>query len=177
MSDPSPGARAVVAYEIEDVVLIECGAKLARDFNPTMFIKNVQFAHRTWIDGEVLSQDRVPVADGEQYHLLRYFLSTEVHLLKPDVIPKEEPTAEDFMASFNFVFAIDYRCAKEATADLEAIGSFTANAQFHAWPFVREEIHTMCGRLRIPRLTIPMLKLTPVADSAGYSGPQPLSKE
>jgi hypothetical protein len=164
VSQPSPGARAVGAYEIEDVVLIESACKVDRDFNPTMHIKEAQFAHRFSIGHEVLSQTRTPIAEGEAYHLIRYFLTTEVHLLKPDVKPKESPTADDFMASLSFVFAIDYRCTKEDMGDVDAIGAFSTNAQFHAWPFVREEIHTMCGRLRIPRLTIPMLKPVQIDD-------------
>ena len=58
VTDPSPGTRAVVAYEIDDVVLIECSAKLAQTSIQPRFLKKAQFAHRTWIDGEVLSQDR-----------------------------------------------------------------------------------------------------------------------
>jgi hypothetical protein len=177
VSKPSAGARAVVAYEIDDVVLIECACKVDRGFNPTMLISEAQFAHRVSMDHEVMSQTRTPVGNGESFHLVRYFLSTEVHLLKPDAKPKESPTADDFMASLNFVFGIDYRCTKEDMGDPEAIGAFSANAQFHAWPFVREEIHAMCGRLRIPRLTIPMLKPVLIDDDSGNLGARTIRQE
>lgn len=177
MSNPSAGARAVVAYEIDDVVLIESACKVGRDFNPTMLLSEARFAHRIAIDQEVMSQTRTPVPAGEPFHLIRYFLRTEVYLLKPGVEPKEPPTADEFMASLNFVFAIDYRCTKQDMEDRDAIGAFSANAQFHAWPFVREEIHAMCGRLRIPRLTIPMLKPVPMDDASGNMGAQTIRQE
>lgn len=159
MSGETAGARAVVAYEIDDVILIESACKVDRDFNPTMLISEAAFAHRVSVDLEMLAQTRTPVPDGEVSHLIRYFLMTEVRLVKPGKKPDEEaPKEDDFLATLNFVFAIDYRCSKEAMEDREAIGAFSSNAQFHAWPFIREEVHAMCGRLRIPRLTIPMLK-------------------
>jgi hypothetical protein len=72
---------------------------------------------------------------------------------------------------------INYRCAAEALLVRDAIGAFSTNAQFHAWPFVREEIHAMCGRLRIPRLTIPMLKPAPLNDASGNLGAASVKKE
>jgi hypothetical protein len=177
VSEPSAGARAVVDYEIEDVILIESTCKVDRDFNPMMLLSETAFAHRVSVDSEVLAQTKTPVSEGESFHLIRYFLTTEVRLVKPGKKPDEEsPKEDDFMATLNFVFAIDYRCSKEATEDREAIGAFSSNAQFHAWPFIREEIHAMCGRLRIPRLTIPMLKPIPMRDGSGHRSALPSPK-
>jgi hypothetical protein len=178
VNTPSAGARAVTAHEIEDVVLIESACKVHREFNPTMVINDVAFAHRISIGEEVVTQTRTPVSEGEVYSLVRYFLNAEVRLLKPGAKPNPEaPSEDDFMASLNFVFAVDYRCAAEALLDRDAIGAFSTNAQFHAWPFVREEIHAMCGRLRIPRLTIPMLKPAPLNDASGNLGAASIKKE
>jgi hypothetical protein len=172
VSEPSAGARAVVAYEIEDVVLIESSCNVDRDFNPAMLLTEAAFAHRVSVDSEVLALTKTPVAEGGVLHVIRYFLTTEVRLVKPGKKPDvADAQDEDFMATLNFVFAIDYRCSKEAVEDRDAIGAFSSNAQFHAWPFIREEVHAMCGRLRIPRLTIPMLKPIPRNIGGGHSAP------
>jgi hypothetical protein len=169
VSDKSPAARAQAALEIDDVLLIESECKVARDFQPTMQWKDVaSFAHRMSVDNNVMFQTRTPVgSDVAPFHIVRYFFEIEVRLVKPDIepLPPVEALEEgQIQARLRFLLAIDYR-ASEPFADLEALGAFSSNAQFQVWPYVREEIHAACIRLRIPQLTLPMMK--PIQHSDG----------
>lgn len=154
------GTRAVSMFEIEDVFLVETKCSVARDLNQTAKLAEYTFAHQMAVDSECLWQTRTPVNGGEPFYVLRYFVNADVRLLKPEFRPGGEgPTDEDSIAVLKFTIAVDYRCPKEAQDDAESVGAFTRNACFHAWPYVRAEVHSACDRLRIPRLTLPMLKV------------------
>ena len=155
----SPGARAVRDFEIDDVFLVESDCKVARDHNPTVLITEFAYSHQVGADQEVMVQIRVPASGGDAYTVLRYRVRAQVRLLKPG-IPTNKPDIgdDDFQATMNILLAVDYRVPSDAAKDLEAVGAFSKNAVFHAWPYLREEIHSACSRLRIPRVTIPMFR-------------------
>ena len=171
MTEGAHGARAVAAFEIDDVALIESECKVARDFNPSEpWGDQAVFAHRVNVEPNVLVQMRT--APGvDPFNVVRYFFNIQVRLLKSQLQPPTDPesVAEDqILATLRFLLAIDYR-AGNLSSDPDATGAFSHNAQFHAWPYVREEIHAMCSRLRIPRLTVPMLKTQQRPDGVGHS--------
>lgn len=160
MSDKSPGTRAVETFQIEDVFLVASECWVARDFNNQAPVEEFAVGHSTGVDKEVLIQVRTPVTGGPDLYVLRYFVNAEVQLLKPGIQPAADVAAvrENILATLKFTLAADYRCPKEAIEDKEAIGAFSRNAHFHAWPYFREEVHAMCCRLRVHRVTLPMLK-------------------
>ena len=159
MSAPSPGARAVAAFKIEDVFLVAADCWVSRENNQTALSTEVSLGHFSNVENAVLRQQRISVKDGSQLNILRYFIATEVRLLKPGVVVENrEPTEEEYLARMKLTFAADYSCSQEALEDTEAIGAFGRNAQFNAWPYIREEVSTFCGRLRIPRIMLPMWK-------------------
>ncbi|HEU4652876.1 MAG TPA: hypothetical protein VFS47_02770 [Steroidobacteraceae bacterium] len=154
----SAGARAVSSFEIEDVFVIQSNCSIPRDFNQIEPRNDGLFAHTVSADPECLWQVRT-TPDGASLYVLRYFVNAVARLMKPGFEPTEEPpTDEDSLAVLQFKLAVDYRCPADAVEDQEAIGAFSKNVCFHAWPFIREEIHSACARLRLPRLTLPMLK-------------------
>ena len=175
MSNHSPGARAVATYKIQDVFLVAADCSVSRDYNQNGVHTEIAYGHQSNVDNSVLRQIRTSVVDGSQLNIIRYFITTEVRLLKAGVSTKErEPTDDDFLARMKVTFAADYSCPEEAATDAETIGSFSRNAQFHAWPYIREEISAFCGRLRIPRVVLPMWKpdqpfAAPAASGAGSS--------
>lgn len=159
MSRQSPGARAVATYKIQDIFLVATECSVSRDFNQNGAVPEIAFGHQSSVDNSVLKQLRTSLTDGSHLNIIRYFITTEVRLLRPGMpVEKREPTDDEFLARLRVTFAADYSCPEEASNDTEAIGSFSRNAQFHAWPYIREEISALCGRLRIPRVILPMWK-------------------
>ncbi|MGH8221175.1 MAG: hypothetical protein ACREUT_21795 [Steroidobacteraceae bacterium] len=155
----SPGARAVSIYQIEDVFLLRSEVWVARDFNPFQPMPEFTFGHSSGVENECIAQERTDPSRAISFHILRYFVGAEIRLLRPGVeLDKEEPAEGSILAVLKFTLAADYRCPKEALEDKDAIGAFSRNAHFHAWPYMREEVHAACARLRIPRITLPMLK-------------------
>jgi hypothetical protein len=160
VSTLTPGARAVSAYEISDVFVVESDCWVDREINQTQQFPEIIYGHQSGVDPECLTQTRTPVGGGEPLYILRYFVHSEVRLLKPGTEPIEgrDPEKQELLAVLKFVFAADYHCSAEALEDQEAIGAFGRNAHFHVWPYLREEVHAACAKFRIPRITIPMIK-------------------
>ena len=175
MTEQSPGARGVTAFELEDVVLLESDCRVAKDFNPqTSWSEMATFVQRVSVAPEVMVQTRQGLQEGSTpFNVVRYLFNVEVRLLKPEVNPLPEPenlVEDQIQATLKFLLAIDYRSKDDdQIKDPNVIGSFSTNAQFHVWPYMREEIHAMCGRLRIPRLTLPMLRTQPTRDGSGHT--------
>jgi hypothetical protein len=171
MPDLSPGERAISSCELDDVFLVSSNCWVVRDCNPAGVIPNLTYGQETGVEGEVVSQVRTVVDSGASLHVLRYFVKVELKLLKPGVeIPAEQPSDDDLLAVLAFVVAADYRCPKELVEDRESVGAFARNVHHHCWPYLREHVHAACERMRLPRITLPMLKPTP-AKSANTQKP------
>lgn len=159
MNEKSPGARAVDACEIQDAFVIRSECWVSRDYNQSAVPSAFTFGQQSGIEGEALAQERTPVDGKPSFHVLRYFVDAEIRLLKQGVnVEDREPVEDDFLAVLKFTLAVDYRCPQSFLGDKDAIGSFGRNAHFHAWPYLREEVHAACARMRLPRITLPMLK-------------------
>jgi hypothetical protein len=160
-SESTPGARAVATCEIEDVFLVEANCRVEREHIPGQEIKEFACQHSLTIEDRVLTQTRTLVyPSGAMVNVLRYFARGTVTILKPDspVPETEEPPEDQVLAKLTHLFAVDYVCPPEFFQDHSAIGAFTKNAAYHAWSFWREAVLSDAARLRIPRVTIPMLK-------------------
>jgi hypothetical protein len=161
VSTLSPGARAVSAFEIDDIFIVSTRADVAQDFNQTDRKQAMlQAMQRFSVDEKVISQMRAP--DGhpeEQFLVVRYFVKAEMYIAKPgsEVLTPEQIQG-DRLATMEFVFAVDYRCDHKETPSPESLGAFTKNVVLHMWPYWREAVHAECARMRIPAITIPMLK-------------------
>jgi hypothetical protein len=160
VSEPSPGARAVEAFEIEDVFLIASECRVARELNPQAPILEFGYGFNGGIGPEVLVQQRGDADGANPVFILRYYVNAEVRILKPEVRAEkqEDFTEENTLAYIRLEVATDYRGLEELVRNPEVVGSFSRNAYYHAWPYLREEVHAMCSRLRVPRITLPMMK-------------------
>jgi hypothetical protein len=165
LSAPSPGAQAIAALEIEDVFLISSKADVNRDFNQTERSHDfLQALQRYRIEEKVFVQGRASIkAPDEPFTVLRYFALAEVHIAKPgtkftSTSVQEEIPADERLASLEFVFAVDYKCTQKELPSPEMLGAFSKNVAFHMWPYWREAVHAECARMRIPPVTIPMMK-------------------
>jgi hypothetical protein len=162
VSDTSAGARAVAACEIADVFIIESRCHVVRDFNPMDTITTVTFQHRIAPQKEAIAQTRQVVASGEEINIVRYYIEGGLRVLKPAIADEKRNdqalTKDDILAEITATLAVDYTCPKSYLEDTEAIGAFGRNAVFHAWPYWRQIIHALSDQMRLPRITLPMMK-------------------
>jgi hypothetical protein len=166
VSENSPGARAVKAYEVEDVFLLDLECSVFHEFNPLEQLPPITYKHSISLDQNLLIQTRADPDGGNKVAMVRYFINSEVVVLKPGSESKEsdEPVPKEArLASIKFTLATDYMCPMNLAHDQDAILAFGKNAMFHAWPYVRETVHLSCEKLRIPRITIGMFKPDPKA--------------
>ena len=148
------------AFEIQDVFLVSTNCWVTKDLNPQAPVGEFTFGVKSNVEPEALIQERTPTGGGASFWVLRYLVTAEVRILKPGVPPEKVNDAanDNTLAELKFTFATDYRCPKDMAQDQAVIGAFSRNAHFHAWPYVREEVNAMCGRLRVPRATLQMLR-------------------
>jgi hypothetical protein len=164
-ANPSPGERAVAAYEIDDVFLVESTCRIETDFNQSQQFNETAILHRIKLRPNILLQSRTPLDTAQStIYLIRYLVEGEVYFLKNDVKPipdaPEIPEGDTF-GRILLTFAADYRCTKEQHEERDAISAFGRNAVFHVWPYWREGVHANAARMRLPHITIPMLKPPP----------------
>lgn len=158
MTSASPGARAVAAFELEDVFVIAEQSALDRDYNPTQPMPEVAFQHRLLLQTQFLSQKRIPTdAPDESIQIVRYYAIGDLRLLKNPTASEESAAAEqDAICTLSVTFAADYRSSLADLTDKAAMAAFGKNVLFHVWPFWRERVSELASRMRLPRLMIPM---------------------
>lgn len=168
MIDRSPGAQAVADLEIDDVFLLSSTCFVDKSFNPTEPRDSGLYAHRIGVGSEAVLQTRTPVDESQDtIYLIRYIVRGEIYFLKKDANANRDMTEipdEDTFGRIMLEFAADYRCSKEHHERQECIGAFGRNAIFHVWPFWREGVADVGSRMRLPRITVPMLKPKPQSD-------------
>jgi hypothetical protein len=159
MSTPSPGARAVSALEISDVFLVESRCYIARDFNPMEQNPRLTFQHKISPEKNVLVQIRKEAHSDEELNVVRYFIDGGFRVLRPNVAADQGHAAQaDVLAEIIVKMAVDYLCPRDFFDDQAAMGAFSKNAVFHSWSYWRTIIHSLSDHMRLPRLTLPMLR-------------------
>jgi len=159
LSAEHPGAQAVAALEIEDIFVLSINASVTREFNQTERPPEVVSMQRLRVDSQGLWQTRAPASQPDHHFtVLRYYVLADLVVAKAGSVPEnDEMKIEDRLANINLIFAADYRCKAERPSD-EALSAFIHNVVFHVWPYWREAVHSECARLRLPAVTIPMMK-------------------
>jgi hypothetical protein len=167
----------VTAVEINDVFLIEARCNVSRDFNQTELARRIAFQHRLTPDGEGVFQIRNDALSGTEINIIRYFIDGGLRVLRPgatsNAATEIEFKPEDVLAEILVKIAVDYNCPKALLEDRDAIGAFSKNAVFHAWPYWRSIVHSFSDQMRLPRVTIPMLRqhaLAPMALADSTAG-------
>jgi hypothetical protein len=176
--------------ELEDIFMVSSECRIAREYNQTDRSQpNLGTFQRMILDEQLYMQTRIPIgAPDERIQLLRFFAIGEVHVAKPGVkVPEVTAEAiaastavpmnvqwlkdEDKLASMKHVFAADYRCTDGKIPPMELLGTFANNVIFHAWPYWREAVHADCAHMRLPPITVPMLR----SGKTPFSSPQILT--
>jgi hypothetical protein len=176
--------------ELEDIFLVSSECKVAREYNQSDRSQlNLITVQRMSIEEQLFAQTRIPAGAPEQrIQLLRFFAVGEAQIAKPGFkVPEGVGLTEatsasvpmnpswlkegDMLASMRYVFAADYRCTDGKIPVAEALGAFVNNVVFHVWPYWREAVHADCARMRLPPVTVPMLR----QGKNQYSSPQVLT--
>lgn len=61
-------------------------------------------------------------------------------------------------ATYHLVYELD---GEEAVAEDDLVHFSSANGAYHSWPFVRELLHGMTGRMGFPPYTLPVMSFLP----------------
>lgn len=89
-----------------------------------------------------------------------------------------EGEAETDFMSVEAGYLLAYQLSAEADVDEECLKHFAeTNGPYNAWPYWRELVQSVSGRLGLPGLTIPVFRpskveISPPADPQGSEGPQ-----
>ena len=171
MSPESPGARAVALYELEDIFLIECQCHSDSEFNPTQVIPVMPVQQQLQVGKSVLLQRRSPVDGSADILIVRYLVSGRLALNNPGDSAQRgsDDTKPRPFAELALTFAADYRCPGGEFPKADEIGAFRRNVALHVWPYVREAVSDFASRMRLPRVTVPMMKPNPPASIAESS--------
>src|SRR5438128_2340142 len=111
MSENSPGSRAVAAFDIADVFLIEASCRVARDFNSQAQFPEILSQHLFQTESGALHQQRAMLQTGATFHVIRYFVSATLRLLKPGIVPdKPDLGTDDWLGEVHAKIAVDYFC-------------------------------------------------------------------
>lgn len=176
MNAEAAGGRAVASYEIDDIFLIASSCTSGPEFNPTQQIVEVSVRLNFGIASNVRLQRRTPLHGGADILVIRYIATGELLILSPGVPEdKVELDPADTLANVQLTFAADYRCSEADFSDREAIGSFVRYVRLHVWPYWREGVSEILTKMRLPRVTIPMMKPTDLEGSGENSKSQATS--
>lgn len=162
--------RAITSLAVLDVYLGETSAKLASGFDPKRDAAeySVQARHRA-----EEAVDVVPPDDGAEQRIVVFRISTGVRLVARDageteLNPGQESRKPRILAELTAVFVAEYRVTSPELPDEKALKAFASqNALFHVWPYWREYVQSMCARLRLPQIMLPMFRLPDARSSRG----------
>ena len=150
----------MAALEIVDVFIVDLNCRVVRDLNSQAQLPIINSQYSFQIEPAGMIQHRTVTDTQERIHIFRYFIKAGLRVLKPEA-STEKPTLEntDLLSEIYATLAVDYSCPGDFDKDAEAVAAFTANAQFHAWPYWREIVHSHLSLMRLPRVTLPMMKV------------------
>jgi uncharacterized protein YbgA (DUF1722 family) len=96
------------------------------------------------------------------FQLIRYHVSTGLRLLPTNLADAERESDEltkHVMAEITAEFVSEYRIIKPDLSK-EAIEEFGKyNTMLHIWPYWRELIQSMCARMRMAQIVLPMYRV------------------
>lgn len=154
--------QAIASLAIRDVYLKSVETHVAEDFEPTEYIPlSVQFRHTA--KGATLFTTEEDDAQGSKNRqdFIRIHIETGMRLITGEISKSEHSSLdESTMAEISASFVAEYLVISESIPSNEALETFgKQNALYHVWPYWREFIQSMCARLRLPSVVIPMYRI------------------
>ena len=155
--------KAINSLIIEDIYLHQSQSSISPDFDPK--VANQQLSVQFRIGAKKIQQLEVQrEGEKETNKIYRIFVDAGLRLVQADLtdeILKNPQEVEKFVkAEITAIFVTEYRLTQDAL-DKEAVEEFAKqNAGFHAWPYWREFAHSMCKRMLLPEIILPMYRIT-----------------
>lgn len=155
-------ARAIEALAIQDVYLHALRLEPADEFEPRAHAQgSVNFA---WGARNADVLEVVNDANGElAVRFWRVYFETKCRILKivaEDLKDGAQPKDEDVLCVIEATFIADYLMT--SNVDEEALQEFASkNVSYHVWPYWRELLHDVAGRMRLPTITLPFHRVAP----------------
>ena len=149
-------ARAIEALAIQDVYLHALRLEPAHGFEPRAHARgSVNFA---WGARKSDVIEAVNDANGElAARFWRVYFETKCRILKivaEDLKEGAQPNDEDVLCVIEARFIADYLMTSNVGE--EALQEFASkNVSYHVWPYWRELLHDMAGRMRLSTITLP----------------------
>lgn len=149
------------AFEIFDVYFRDEQVKVAHDLVPQLVMpesRRVQFklSSRLLNCFEVASSN-----DGEGDHPKQEFQQMEfVGEVRCSSVPDDSSSEAEVLLSIEIRLGLIYRikgsCPDESIQDFVRL-----NVPYHAIPYWREHVHSVCAKRRFPTITVPMYTRAP----------------
>ncbi len=145
---------------IQDVYIRESHAFIQGDFDPK--VSNPALAIQIRFGTEEHTVLNANENDAPQ-KLLRVRVGAGIRFVDSEAEEHdldEESVKPSVRAEILAEFVADYLVTKEDLSE-DVLREFAQhNAPFHVWPYWREYAHSMCGRMRLPEVVLPMFRLT-----------------
>lgn len=160
-----------------DVYLRESHSSIHAEYDPkSENAPKLAFQHKFFVKhvaGFMVSEE------GENHELVRYYVATGLRLLPTNLADAEKEPDEltkHAMAEITAEFVSEYKIIKPDLSK-EAIEEFGKyNTMLHIWPYWRELIQSMCARMRLAQIVLPMYRV-PVVTEPTKKTAQDIEKE
>lgn len=159
--------KAIRCLAISDVYLRDTRATLNKDFDPKIAGQQLDTMLR-------FGAERVDQVDAEQvagveetkqtFKLVRIHLAAGLRFvtagLGEDVHSNPDEMSKQVKAEITATYIAEYRVTCN-DLDLDAVQEFAQrNAGYHVWPYWREYVQSVCGRMHLPAVIMPMFQFT-----------------
>ena len=158
--------KAIQCTAIHDVYLEECKSTFYNNFEPK--VQDQKLSVQFKIGAGTFDNLTVGMDDNTEIKMLRVHVQTGARFLDSEFDNEKKPeTIEKYIqAEITAKFVAEYRITCDDLSE-EAIKEFSArNASFHVWPYWREFLHSMTGRMKLPEVVLPMFTLSKEKESS-----------
>lgn len=158
--------KAISCLAINDVYLRETHATLKKDFDPKIANQSLdthlRFAPER-VEGLDAEQIIATGSDKQTVKLVRIHLGAGLRFVSGGLGEEAQSDPEEVVkhikAEINASFIAEYRITCGDLA-YEAIEEFAKrNAGYHVWPYWREYVQSVCSRMQLPQVVMPMFRL------------------
>lgn len=168
--------KAIHCLAISDVYLRDTRATLHKDFDPKIAGQQLDTMLR-------FGAERVDQIDAEQIagageakqavKLVRIHLAVGLRFMSGGLGDDAQKNPDEISKQVKAEIVASYIAEYRVTCndlDLDAIQEFAQrNAGYHVWPYWREYVQSVCSRMHLPAVIMPMFQLTP-ADTKKTDG-------
>ncbi|PJF38109.1 MAG: preprotein translocase subunit SecB, partial [Phototrophicales bacterium] len=150
--------KAIKSLVIQDVYLRNSSSIVAEGFEPKYQDKNtsylIQFKHLVEKTEVLELQDN----EGLPQQLMRVFVQVGCRLLNPNNDDGAEAASrvdDDYLVQIEAQYIAEYMMTEPL--EQEAIDAFALeNVSYHVWPYWRDYLTSLCLRMNLPKIMLPI---------------------